>query len=245
MVTSLQYNFNTFSLREMTLCGSTLRKLGDGAKTMEAATTRIVRYLRDSFVDPNTGQSAIALARCFKTQPYSTLYDPTLQAQARAAAGGQDLAPQTSCLTLLATAGTEPDWNDRHRSKGHQAIPLIGQETIQALPMIARLLQQLGIGTEAILDPDFMVDLELHTFNVFHVPEAIASPYIPAQEEFVIPYGIRSVLGFGSVLPSRQLVTFILFSTVDIPRSTADQFKTLALNAKFALLPFDGGIMFR
>ena len=72
------------------------------------------------------------------------------------------------------------------------------------------------------------------------MPEAKGSPFVPAQEEFVIPFGIESVLGFGGVLPSKELFTVILFSKQKISRETAELFKSLALSLKLALLPFDG-----
>jgi len=87
-------------------------------------------------------------------------------------------------------------------------------------------------------NPALLLNLEQRTYNVFHVPEAVGSPYVPAQEDFVIPYRIRSVLGFGGMLPTADLFAIILFSKVPISRETADLFKTLALSAKVALLPF-------
>ncbi|MGD1938712.1 MAG: hypothetical protein ACFCA4_14340 [Cyanophyceae cyanobacterium] len=235
------YHFDRFSLKDMTTCGSALRRIGVGAKTMEEVASRIVGYFRHSFVHPDTGESALALARCFKTESYDGLPESALQAIA-----ANDGMPdqETQFLTLLGTAGAEPQWNDRRQSQGHQAIPLSSKEMIMQLPMISQLIQQLGLGLDAIFDADLMVDLEQKTFNVFHVPTAPESPYIPAQNNFVIAYGIRSVLGFGGILPSGSLFAFILFSTVPIPRSAAEQFKSLALNAKFALLPFDRGTIF-
>ena len=44
------------------------------------------------------------------------------------------------------------------------------------------------------------------------MPEAAGSPYIPAQEDFVQPVGIRSVLGFGGMLPGGDIFVVILFS---------------------------------
>ncbi|MEM9245083.1 MAG: hypothetical protein AAGA67_04995 [Cyanobacteria bacterium P01_F01_bin.153] len=236
------YHFDRFSLKDMTICGSALRRIGIGAETMEEVASRIVGYFHDSFVHPDTGKPALALARCFKTESYDGLPESALQAIA--ANDGEEPDKDTQFLTLLGTAGAEPQWNDRRQSKGHQAISLSSKEMIMQLPMIAQLIQQLGLGLDAIFDADLMVDLEQKTFNVFHVPTAPGSPYIPAQGSFVIPYGVRSVLGFGGILPSGSLFAFILFSTVPIPRSAAEQFKSLALNAKFALLPFDRGTVF-
>lgn len=144
------------------------------------------------------------------------------------------------CLTLLATAGVQPEWNDRRRSVGYQAWPLSGLDINGQYPMFAQLIQQFGVDLDTVVQPDpaLLVDLDHKTFNVFHVADAVGSPYIPAQANFVIPFGIRSVLGFGGILPTGNLFTVILFAKVHIPRETAEACKTLALNVKMALLPF-------
>src|SRR5262249_11030000 len=89
-----------------------------------------------------------------------------------------------------------------------------------------------------------LVDWEQRTFNVFHVAEAVGSPHIPAQAEFVIPHGVRSVLGFGGMLPSRDLFAVILFSRTPIPRGTAALFRPLALCVQLPLMPFVNGPVF-
>ena len=106
--------------------------------------------------------------------------------------------------------------------------------------MISQLVQQFGLDVHAVLDPDreIIVDLEQTSFNVFHIPQAAGSPYITAQDEFVLPYKIESVLGFGGMLPSGNLFAVIMFSKVPVPKDVADMFKTIALNVKMALLPF-------
>ena len=117
---------------------------------------------------------------------------------------------------------------------------------VARLPMIAQLIKQFGLEVETLLSPDpaLMVDLNQQNFNVFYVPDALGSPIIPAQAEFVIPYRVHSVLGFGGVLPSNDLFAVILFSKVPISRDTAEMFKPLALNIKMATLPFDSGVVF-
>ena len=52
------------------------------------------------------------------------------------------------------------------------------------------------------------------TWNVFHTEPAVGSPLIPAQDEFVVPHGVRSVLGFGDMLETGDLYVVILFSKV-------------------------------
>lgn len=55
-----------------------------------------------------------------------------------------------------------------------------------------------------------MRDLRGKTYGVFHVAEARESAYVPAQADFVVPYGIRSVVGFGGPLATGDLFAVIL-----------------------------------
>lgn len=233
------FDLTTFTLEEMTTCGSVLRKLGAGATSMEEVASRTVRYLYDHFVDPQSGERSCVLVRLFKTHPYHQLTAP-LSRCIQEILGSVPTDPTLKCLTLLATAGAQPAWNDRQRSVGYQAWPLTGLDLNVQYPMFVQLIKQFGLDLDTVVQPDptLLVDLEHKTFNVFHVADAAGSPYIPAQANFVIPFGVRSVLGFGGILPTGNLFTVILFAKVHIPRETAEAFKTLALNVKMALLPF-------
>ena len=68
-----------------------------------------------------------------------------------------------------------------------------------------------GVGQS--YEPDLVLELEQKNYNVFFVEDAIGSPYIPAQDDFVVPYGVRSVLGFGGLMPSGQVFAALLFTT--------------------------------
>ena len=237
------YDFSQFGLAEMTRCGIDLRRSGAGASSMEEAAERIVRYLYDRLRDPALERPACALVRMFVTLPFDEL-QPEQQSFSERILGARP-DPSMKCLTLLATAGDEPDWNSRHDSKAHQALPLPSAEAVSRSPMIAQLIRQLGIEISALLsETPLVIDSSQHTFNVFYVGDAVGSPVIPAQREFVIPYQVRSVLGFGGLMPSGELFATILFSKSFIPREVADLFKTLALNVKVALLPFVGERIF-
>ena len=111
---------------------------------------------------------------------------------------------------------------------------------VEQFPMVSQLVKQFGLGLSAVVEPEptLLIASEQVSFNVFYIPEALGSPYIPAQEEFVIRHGIKSVLGVGGLLPSEELFAVIIFSNVSIPETTAEMFKTLALNIKMAVLPF-------
>ena len=55
----------------------------------------------------------------------------------------------------------------------------------------------------------------------------------------MIPYRIRSALGFGGVLRTGELFAVIMFSKVPIPEETASRFRNIALEVKSLLFSFD------
>ena len=237
------FDLKEFTLRDMTELGSSIRRLGDGASTMEEVANRVVRELYEHLIERDSGKRCCALVRLFKTHAYGEL-DERLRIVAQGLLHGETPKPGMRCLTLLATAGDKPEWNSRRASVAHQVIPLVSAEMLSKVPMISNLLQQLGVEVDVLLNPNsgLLVDSRPSSFNVFYVPEALQSPNIPAQEHFVKPLGIRSVLGFGGMLPSGDIFAVILFSRVQIPRETAELFRTLALNVKLAALPFQEAV---
>jgi hypothetical protein len=239
------YNLANFTIKDMTACGKVLRTLDAGAASMEEVAGRIVRYFFALLVDEQ-GERAASLVRFFKTHPYGEL-DAELQQRARQMLGREPDTPAMRCLVLLGTAGEKPAWNARRSSQGHQAIPLPSEEAIQQIPMISILLKEMGLEASALIKPDpkLLLDLEQKNFSVFHVADALGSSYIPAQEDFVIPCGIRSALGFGGLLPSGDIFAVLLFLKVPVSRELAELFTTLSLNVKIALLPFDRAVFAR
>lgn len=238
------HDVSNFGLSDVVQCSAALRRTTQSVSSMEDAAARIVGYFYDELRVPG-GDRALALVRFFKTHLFDAL-EPEQQKFARAIIRGTEPPPGMKCLTLLATRGDEPDWNSRRRSRGHAAIPLPSEKMVENAPMISQLITQLGleIGTVVRADRDTILDLAQKTYNVFYVPEAKGSPYIVAQKDFVIPFGIRSVLGFGGMLPSGNLFAVIMFAKVPIGRETADMFANVALAAKLGILPFDGKAIF-
>jgi hypothetical protein len=221
----------------MARCGTVLRRSGEGAANMEAAASAIVEYLYSHFLDADS-KRALALVRLFKTRAYGEL-ESNLKGIASSLVA-QTPPFETKCLTLMATIGDKPEWCSRHLSNGHQTIPLLSEEGVARIPMIAGLIRQLGISIADVLQPSpsLLADLSQRTFNVFHVPEALGSAIVPVQDGFVIPERIRSCVGFGGMLPDGNLFALIMFSRVSIPRRTALMLKPLSLSVKAALLPF-------
>jgi len=232
------YDLSAFGLSDLVRLSAALRA-PTGASSMEEAARATVRHLYENLLDKESGERSSVLVRFYKTHPYDAL-PADLQTFAARALDGADPAG-VPCLTLLASAGVEPAWNDRHCSASHQAVPLPSAEAVERSPMIHRLIADLGldVGSLVHLSP-LLVDRQARTYNVFHVPDALGSPYVPAQDDFVVPYGVRSVLGFGGLLPDGSLFAVILFSRTAITRAVAEQFSTVALAVGLAALPYLG-----
>lgn len=226
------YAIDAFDTDQLMSCRESLHLLADGAAAMEEVADRIARHLCEGFRTAD-GAPACALVRVYKTHRFSLL-PSELQVFVRE---GSPVRGDPSCLTLLGTAGVEDAWNDRRRSQSHQAIPLVGD--LSEAPMIAALIRDLGIEKKLVLDPPTSVrtDSHLRQYNVFYVPEAAGSDAVPAQEEFVLRYGIRSVVGFGGVLASGDTYAVIMFTTAPVPPDALLSFRTLSLTIKALIVP--------
>jgi hypothetical protein len=238
------YDLTDFGLREMLQCGMDIRAAARDASTFEEASQAIVRKLYGA-CRTRDGGNATALVRLYKTHDFGTL-PRDLQAAGLGTAGVPVLPTTTRCLTLLATAGDRPEWNDRRRSVGHKCIPLSSERAVIAAPMIAQLVKSMGLEIHDVVKftPDLIPRLSAKTYDVFFVERAPGSPFIPAQATFVQEYGIQSVIGFGGVLPNGQLVVAILFTKVPVTRSAAERFRTVAVDLKSALYRFPDTAIF-
>ena len=236
------FNLNNLKMSDIIRCGIAVRQMGNNANSMEEAATELVNYIYDSFGNEN-GEKVFAQVRLFKTHDINKLPD-NIKEFALKLLTEENHPASFKCLTLLGTRGIEEEWNDRTKSKGHQAIPLPSKEVLNRIPMMRNLVKQMGLDVETVIkpDPELLTDLTQKTFNVFYVPEAQDSPYIPAQNDFVIPYEIKSVLGFGGILPSGNVFTIIAFSKTTISHDTANLFNILALNVKMLIMPFENTV---
>ncbi|CAN5333348.1 hypothetical protein BH09GEM1_BH09GEM1_43240 [soil metagenome] len=225
-----------FTVGGMLRAGVAVRRIVRGSESLEEAADRIVRFLYDGCVDPQSGRRTTVLVRFYKTHPYGDLpLDLKLFAERNTEGGNPK--PTMRCLTLLATAGDEPAWMSRRLSRGHQAIPLPNADIVRRAPMIAGLIEELGFDLESVIrgTAPAVRAADSKTYDVFHVKEAFGSASIPAQDTFVVPYGVTSVLGFGGLLRSGELFAIILFSRAPIPEASASRFRAIALDVRSAL----------
>jgi len=230
------WDLSAFSLSDMIEVGTALRQLGDQCDSMESLAQTAMDFLHYSLRDRD-GSSGTALVRFFKTHAFRSL-----PAELQAIVNGQ-LAPAVppphlQCLTLLGTCGLQPEWKSRRLSTGHQAIPLANAAAVSGIPMVAALTSQLGFKPAEVAEPrpELFLEFVQHSFNVFLVEDAAGSPHVPGQAGFVIPYGVRSVIGFGGVLTSGEVFATIIFSRCRLDSAAAQMFKPLALNLRLGVL---------
>ncbi|MBC8461625.1 MAG: hypothetical protein H8D67_26935 [Deltaproteobacteria bacterium] len=193
-------------------------------------------------------QESIILARFFATIPFEELPEPNKQFVmniAHSADISELIREQTMVLSLLGTRGSKSEWNDRHGSRGHVGIPLASSDSIDKIPMMSRLLKQLGAGIEWIDAND--TELVARTFKnisgVFYVRDAKTEVdnkgrKVIAAQDFVQNKNVKTVFGIGGCyLGSSLFFSTIIFTREFLERDLverfmlqANKFKTTTLN---------------
>lgn len=233
-----------FDLVAMVRCSAELRRLGQDSETMMEAAQKVASLFQDSLLD-RQGQPACVLSRLFKLHPFEGLPEG-LQEIVRDNLDPEEIRPDLPCVVLLGSRGIEPEWNEPAKSKGHRVIPLSSPASIARVPMFAAILDQLAFPVAPLRGtrPDTLVGSLEASYNVFRFAQARGCPAIPAQEDFVIPYGVTSTLGYGSYLPGGAIYMVALFTRVPVSNEVAELFRPLALSTRLALGCFEGSQVF-
>ncbi len=234
------HNLDDFDLGEMAKCTSEIRRLGSNAKSLDEFASALVRYFYEDFVQDSAGNKACALVRLFQTERFVDL-PAELKTIAVSGLASNYCNPSMRCMVLRATAGDKHEWNASEHSIHHRVIPLPSEELVQKMPMIAQLVLDLGLRISDVLEPPehILICKSEQDYNIFYVDDAHDCPVIPAQKEFVEPHQVKSVLGFGGMLPSGNLFAVILFSKIKLSRTVAERFRSLALAVNLAIMPFE------
>jgi hypothetical protein len=147
---------------------------------------------------------------------------------------GPELGAATDVLTLLGTFGARENWRAREASQGHRAIPLLSDASIGEIPMIARLLGELGFPSLQRRNSTWQfVKRRGREDGLFFVGDARSATdergrrIIPALD-FVERYGVKTVFGFGGPYPGTQVfLATIVFSRDVLLRSDAERYVAL------------------
>src|SRR5262245_10429521 len=199
----------------------------EGERCFDAAAQGVAELLYEELAE------SIVLTRVYVTVPWSEL-PAAEQAHVRSVVAGSadaaSLGDGTRVLSLMGTRGIRPEWNDRRRSREHLAIPLLRTRFVEGIPMIARLMTQMGIGLEWIDRGDTAVFYRIlgKVAGLFFVDEAssavddLGRRIIPAQD-FVREHGVRTVFGFGGGYPDATFAALIVFCREPVARAQAER----------------------
>jgi hypothetical protein len=227
---------------------SRLQEALKDASQLQAAAQNCARMLYEEF------QESIVLARLFVTLPFKDL-PARDQAFIRALAGAKEidslLNEKTQVLSLLGTYGAKPAWSDRYQSQAHLGIPLVSASFVESIPMVSRLMTDMGIGTDWFdkLEADILVKNLGTAAGVFYVRDAktwldARSRKIVSAQDFVAAHDIKTVFGLGGSYLNGSFVTMIMFTSETIEQSQAEGFMLLVNTFKTATLSLvmDGAI---
>jgi hypothetical protein len=217
----------TISASELDQVQDQLRTRLKNASSLETAAQTCVQMLIHAF------QQDIVLARVFITLPFGSLPEvqrrhvwniverQSLQAQ---------MSATTPVLTLLGTSGREPAWCQRQTSQGHAAIPLCSTSFVDSIPMIARMLHQMGVNLNLSDASDTSYAEQIlgaGWVGLFYVDDArfardqLGRRVIPA-ESFVDQYQVRTVFGLGKAYSSGSIATLVVFTNTRVSKKAVE-----------------------
>ncbi len=167
------------------------------------------------------------LSRIFINLPYKSLPKANKKAVDELTSSlnvSSKIKRNTQILSLVGSSGVQPEWNDRANSQGHVGIPLISTEFIDGIPMMARLLGDLGIDIEGINEEKAGITANVieEEQGLFHVDDAHTKTdkkgrLIIAAQDFVKSNNIITVFGLGGNIRENIYFTFIVFNNQSLP----------------------------
>jgi hypothetical protein len=180
---------------------------------------------------------SVAMARVFFTVPFGSLPEDRqefVRALARPSGLVGELKSTTPVLSLVGTHGDHEDWNDLGKSRDHLGIPLISSEFVAAIPMISRLLRELGVPLDWIDSHDAAVIQKTlgESSSLFFVDDAGTATddqgrKIIVARDFVAGYNIQSVFGIGGAYSGGEILVTVVFNHDRFERQNAEQFLPL------------------
>ena len=207
-----------------------------GSKYLEEAAQELASALHTQF------DESVVIARAFVTVPFNSLPEANkefVRNLAESAGAASELKPGTPVLSLIGTHGQEEDWNDRRKSKGHVGIPLISSSFVGAIPMISRLLKELGVPLDWVdsHDAQIMVQTMGGAEGLFFVEDAGEATdqegrKIIVAQDFVSSYNVKSVFATGGVYPNGQMIVVVIFCRDSFARAEAESFLELMQSFK-------------
>src|SRR3990167_1278019 len=118
--------------------------------SIEDAYQHLAQSMCENFCD-DKHQSDLVLSRVYHSFNFQLL--PSSLQQTAKQVWKDDATENNKFITLMGTYGDEVAWKDRTQSQGHKVI-LLSHQSLTKIPMVARLIQQIGFDLGALLGED-------------------------------------------------------------------------------------------
>ncbi|MCP4660491.1 MAG: hypothetical protein GY856_34245 [bacterium] len=210
-----------------------------GCLTLAGAAQRLTEIFYESY------QKSVVLVRVFATVPFAEAPAPirSFASDLATSKGITDpLRDDVPLLCLMGSRGVEKAWGDRRDSEGHVAIPLVSSVFVEAIPMMLRVMEDLGVTPELfdLADTDIITKAMGTTTRLFYVPDAKSTVdkqgrKIIAAQDFVAKYDVGTVFGVGAgYITGKTFFILIVFARENLEQDQAERFTPLAGPFKIA-----------
>lgn len=209
----------TATARDFTGLATQIARACRGLPSHEAVSAYLTRSLYESFGPPEDPECA--LVRVYRLVPTTHLPD-----ELRVLVDGDE----RYVMALTGTYGLVESWRDRRLSANHKVIPIRQVAVRGLMPMFENvLINGLKVDIGRLYATGDVIASTQGFAGTFYIGDVSASPaHIPAQNDFVMPYGIRSEFGYGGVIAgggeSLSLYTLFIFTRVPVSQETAQAF---------------------
>jgi hypothetical protein len=230
----------TYSLEDLSHLRNELRTLAEDCPTMQSAGQRCISRLYEEF------EESVVLVRLFATLPFAFL-PAREQAFARRVADKKGLLPSlnedTIVVTLLASRGSSPQWDDPGNSRDRLAIPLLNASCLDVIPIVGRVLS--GAITEVpwltkqetLLMRESMGKMsQLILIEDARTARSGDGHSLVSAEDFVKANGVRSVLALGGKYLNGTALALILFTRETLTEDQVSKFTTIINTVKSATM---------
>lgn len=230
----------SYSLEDVSKLRHRFEAALEESPNLQAASQKFATIVYDELA------GSVVLLRVFATVPFSSLPERerkfTLDtALARGCSG--EVHEKTTVVTLLGTRGRHSEWNDRYLSERHLAIPLTSASFIKTIPMVSRLMSDMGTGLEWVekQQMNMVVKTIGRMARVLYVEDAATARtadgfQVVPDEDFVRDDGVRTVLGLGGAYLNRTIVAILLFTNELIPQDRVERFMPIVHGFKVATM---------
>lgn len=233
-------DFKNYSLADLGVLRGELQGLASDCSTLREASQACLNRLFDEF------SKTLVLARMYATVPFAYLPDQEKEiARSAAAEGGcaDELTEDTFVVTLAATRGTKPEWNDRASSPDRLAIPLLNPSFLEAIPLTGRALGVIMPDIPWLKKQETLI-LTASTGKMSYLlmvgdaREELTSAgqkAIPDQS-LVKDNSVRTVLALGGRYLNGTCIVMLLFTKEQLTQEQATKFTTLVNTIKSATM---------